>query len=145
MLYSHYLCTSHWVETSKHHCHLMTVRTLRHQKKKSRKTSLQNRQFLTSFSISYLSLLTQLWNDNNAKIVLTIFVRPKSDHCLPLPVTNYFLLLRLRDRSRKKIFSLREGFNEKKRFLSGIARLRGGGGLPMPEFFGPLSRSAFGQ
>ena len=31
---------------------------------------------------------------------------------------------------------------EKKRFLSGIARMRGGG-LPMPEFFGPLSRSAF--
>ena len=31
---------------------------------------------------------------------------------------------------------------EKKRFLSGIARIRGGG-LPMPEFFGPLSRSAF--
>ena len=32
---------------------------------------------------------------------------------------------------------------KKKRFLSGIARMRGGGGLPMPEFFGPLSRSAF--
>ena len=32
---------------------------------------------------------------------------------------------------------------EKKRFLSGIARMMGGGGLPMPEFFGPLSRSAF--
>ena len=33
---------------------------------------------------------------------------------------------------------------KKKRFLSGIARMRGeGGGLPMPEFFGPFSRSAF--
>ena len=33
---------------------------------------------------------------------------------------------------------------EKKRFLSGIARMMGGwGGLPMPEFFGPLFRSAF--
>ena len=32
---------------------------------------------------------------------------------------------------------------ENKRFLSGIARIRGGRGLPMPEFFGPLSRSAF--
>jgi len=31
---------------------------------------------------------------------------------------------------------------EKKRFLSGIARMMGGG-LPMPEFFGPLFRSAF--
>ena len=30
----------------------------------------------------------------------------------------------------------------KKRFLLGIARMRGGG-LPMPEFFGPLSKSAF--
>ena len=87
MLYSHYLCTSHWVETSKHHCHLMTGRTLRHQKKKSRKTSLQNRQFLTSSSMSYLLLLPQLWNNNKAMIVLTIFVRPKSDHCLPLTVT----------------------------------------------------------
>ena len=27
---------------------------------------------------------------------------------------------------------------EKKRFLSGIARMMGGGGLSMPEFFGPL-------
>ena len=34
--------------------------------------------------------------------------------------------------------------NEKKRFLSGIARMMGGGGgLPMPKFFGPFSRSAF--
>ena len=33
--------------------------------------------------------------------------------------------------------SLREDVNRKKRFLSGIARMRGGG-LPMPEFFGPL-------
>ena len=31
---------------------------------------------------------------------------------------------------------------EKKRFLSGIARIRGGD-LPVPEFFGPLFRSAF--
>ena len=31
---------------------------------------------------------------------------------------------------------------KKKRFLSGIAQMRGGG-LPMPEFFGPFSRSAF--
>ena len=30
----------------------------------------------------------------------------------------------------------------KKRFLSGIARMRGGG-LPMPELFGPFPRSAF--
>ena len=42
---------------------------------------------------------------------------------------------------------IREGFNEKKkRFLSGIARKRGGGGLPMPEFFGPFSKKRiFGQ
>ena len=42
---------------------------------------------------------------------------------------------------------LREGVNGKKRFLSGIARMmgggRGGGNLPMPDFFGPLFRSAF--
>ena len=38
---------------------------------------------------------------------------------------------------------LREGVNGKKRFFSGIARIRGGEGLPMPEFFGPLSISAF--
>ena len=31
---------------------------------------------------------------------------------------------------------------KKKRFLSGIARIMGGG-LPMPEFFGPLFISAF--
>ena len=41
----------------------------------------------------------------------------------------------------KKSF-LREDINEN-RFLSGIAQMRGGGGLPMPEFFGPFSRSAF--
>jgi len=35
-----------------------------------------------------------------------------------------------------------KGSTQKKRFLSGIARMMGGG-LPMPEFFGPLSRSAF--
>ena len=37
----------------------------------------------------------------------------------------------------------REEVNRKKRFLSGIARMMGGGGLPIPEFFGPLFRSAF--
>ena len=37
----------------------------------------------------------------------------------------------------------REGLNEKKKpFLLGIARM-GGGGSTLPEFFGPLSRSAF--
>ena len=39
-------------------------------------------------------------------------------------------------------FSLGKALTEKKRFLSGIAPMRGGG-LPMPEFFGPFSRSAF--
>ena len=38
--------------------------------------------------------------------------------------------------------NLGKGPIEKKRFPSGIARIMGGG-LPMPEFFGPLSRSAF--
>ena len=31
----------------------------------------------------------------------------------------------------------------KKRFLSGIARMMGGGGLPMPEFFGPFFHHVF--
>ena len=31
-----------------------------------------------------------------------------------------------------KLANIREGLNEKKRFLSGIAQMRGG--LPMPEF-----------
>ena len=39
------------------------------------------------------------------------------------------------------VFRLGKGSTEKKRFLSGIARMIGGG-LPMPEFFGPLFRSA---
>ena len=39
-------------------------------------------------------------------------------------------------------YEVREGVNGKKRFLSGIARIMGGG-LPMPEIFGPLFRSAF--
>ena len=38
---------------------------------------------------------------------------------------------------------IREGLNGKKCFLSGIAQMRGGGGLPMPEFFGTFSRRAF--
>ena len=41
------------------------------------------------------------------------------------------------------VAAFREGVNrKKKRFLSGIARIMGGG-LPMTEFFGPLFRSAF--
>ena len=41
-------------------------------------------------------------------------------------------------------FDLGKGSIEKKCFLSGIARIMGvGGGLPMPDFFGPLFRSAF--
>ena len=32
---------------------------------------------------------------------------------------------------------------EKKRFLLAIAQMMGGGSLPMPEFFGPLFKSAF--
>ena len=43
---------------------------------------------------------------------------------------------------RHFVQSLREGLNEKKRFLSGIARMMGGGST-QPEFFGPLFRSAF--
>ena len=39
------------------------------------------------------------------------------------------------------VVQLWEEVNRKKRFLSGIARIRGG--LPMPKFFGPLFRSAF--
>ena len=43
-----------------------------------------------------------------------------------------------------KLILLREDINGKKRFLSGIAWMRdGGGGLPMPKFFGPFSKSAF--
>ena len=40
------------------------------------------------------------------------------------------------------LHGLQENINEKKSFLLGIAQMRGGG-LPMPEFFGPFSRSAF--
>ena len=42
----------------------------------------------------------------------------------------------------KRRSDLGKGSTQKKRFLSGIARMMGGG-LPMPEFFGPLSISAF--
>ena len=38
---------------------------------------------------------------------------------------------------------LREGLNEKKTFSFGHCPNDGGGGLPMPEFFGFLFRSAF--
>ena len=38
---------------------------------------------------------------------------------------------------------LREGLNEKKTFSFGHCPNKGGRGLPMPEFFGPLFRSAF--
>ena len=43
---------------------------------------------------------------------------------------------------QKDKLNLREGFNGKKGFLLGIAQMREGG-LPMPDFFGPLFRSAF--
>ena len=42
----------------------------------------------------------------------------------------------------QKWFMLGKASTGKKRFLLGIARMRGGG-LPMPDFFGPFSRSAF--
>ena len=38
---------------------------------------------------------------------------------------------------------LREGVNGKKTFSFGHCPNDGGGGLPRPEFFGPLFRSAF--
>ena len=38
---------------------------------------------------------------------------------------------------------LREDLNREKTFSFGHCPNDGGGGLPMPEFFGPLSRSAF--
>ena len=41
------------------------------------------------------------------------------------------------------IWDLREGVNAKKTFSFGHCPNDGGGGLPMPEFFGPLSISAF--
>ena len=40
--------------------------------------------------------------------------------------------------------AVRKGLNEKKkRFLSGIARMMWGGGLPMPEFVGPFFHHVF--
>ena len=46
--------------------------------------------------------------------------------------------------SHSDTFYLGKASMKKKRFLlSGIARMRGGGGLPMPDFFGPFSRSTF--
>ena len=39
--------------------------------------------------------------------------------------------------------NVREGVNGKKTFSFGHCPNDGGGGLPMPEFFGPLFRSAF--
>ena len=46
---------------------------------------------------------------------------------------------------KKRIETLREGFNEKKTFFFRHCPNRGGGwgGQPMPEFFGPLFRGAF--
>ena len=38
---------------------------------------------------------------------------------------------------------IRESLNGKKTFSFGDCPNEGGGGLPMPEFFGPLSRSSF--
>ena len=47
-------------------------------------------------------------------------------------------------KNRVIIDEVREGLNEKKTFSFGHCPNKGGGeGLPMPEFFGPLSRSAF--
>ena len=46
----------------------------------------------------------------------------------------------------KKLFCFREGVNGKKTFSFGHCPNEGGGGgggLPMPEFFGPLFKSAF--
>ena len=43
----------------------------------------------------------------------------------------------------QKWFMLGKASTGKKCFLLGIARMRGGGGLTMPEFFGPFLRSAF--
>ena len=40
-------------------------------------------------------------------------------------------------------WDIREDLNEKKTFSLGHCPKEGGGGLPMPEFFGPFSRSAF--
>ena len=52
-----------------------------------------------------------------------------------LEFTPYHTDLIIKDKGRGQL--------KKKRFLSGIARMMGGGGLPMPEFFGPFFRSAF--
>ena len=53
-----------------------------------------------------------------------------------LEFTPYHTDLIIKDKGRGQL--------KKKRFLSGIARIRGeGGDLTMPEFFGPLSKSAF--
>ena len=45
--------------------------------------------------------------------------------------------------ARMVLLFLREGVNAKKTFSFGHCPNDGGGGLPMPEFFGPLFRSAF--
>ena len=44
---------------------------------------------------------------------------------------------------RRDLRELREEVNRKKTFSFGHCPNDGGGGLPMPEFFGPLFRSAF--
>ena len=64
--------------------------------------------------------------------------RMKPSQFLPLPQQPTVYTVHKRN--------VREDINGKKRFLSGIALMMCvcvGGGLPMPEFFGPLFRSAF--
>ena len=98
------------------------------------------------------SILCNSSKANNSfvfQLFLIISMRPimmSNSVTCPIPFfqcSSEFNLQKSGDQFKNTLHQLREGLNGKKRFLSGIARIRGGEGLPMPEFFGPLSRSAF--
>ena len=84
--------------------------------------------------------LTNKIISNDIKIPRYFFYMLYEDICLSQDAINIFLHLVVY--LVVYLYYLGKASMKKKRFLSGIARMRGGG-LPMPEFFGPFPRSAF--
>ena len=86
----------------------------------------------TTFSIS--EGIGRIWGANFARA--EFFVCNRNSIC---EIINKWFAVRTQ---QQWWLTVREDINGKKRFLSGIARMRGGG-LPMPEFLGPFFHHVF--
>ena len=87
--------------------------------------------------VKIIKNIRNIFATEKSSTILEIYLQLKNWQNFHARLNQYVIVVKI-------IITIREGFNwEKKTFSFGHCPNYGGGGLPMPEFFGPLFRVAF--